>query len=165
LQYDREGNQSALVEIGAGEWAIWLGCFSDQPVVQDLYSSPKAECLAIPVETLINVSDRYPQIYRRVINEIGVRYRLLIEWSEQSKILNSEKRLLKTLVMYARFSSATQNTMTLSITQDRLGKLTGLTRQTVNLLLKQLQQKNLIDLGYGKIKIASIAKLERYILE
>jgi hypothetical protein len=56
-------------------------------------------CIAIPVNDVINIADNTPQLYRSIINEIGTCFRLLIDWSEQSNLLQGDKKLAKALVM------------------------------------------------------------------
>lgn len=156
------GKESPLIEMGHGEWVTWLGCFLQQPPMQDFYSTPNTRCIAIPVNDVINIADNTPQLYRSIINEIGTRFRLLIDWSEQSNLLQGDKKLAKALVMRARFTSATQNTISIPITQDKLAQLANISRQTANVFLQELQTKGLISLGYRKINIPSVTLLDQY---
>jgi CRP-like cAMP-binding protein len=163
IKNSSDGKESTLIEMGPGEWVTWLGCFMRQPPVQDFYSAKNCHCIAIPVNDVIQIADHYPQLYRSIIDAIGTRFRLLLQWSEQNSLLTGDKRIAQSLLMRARFVSATQNTISLPITQERLSQLSGITRQTANGFLKDLQELGLITLGYKKINIPDVAKLSHYI--
>jgi CRP-like cAMP-binding protein len=46
--------------------------------------------------------ERYPQLYGRILIEVGLRMRMVMEWTSQSVLLRPEQRLAKLLFVLSR---------------------------------------------------------------
>lgn len=164
ISHAPSGRVSSLVHIGKGQWATWLGCFDDTPPKHDFYSSTNATLISVPCQTLRAIADQYPPLHHWVIRHIGTRFRLLMEWTEQSSLLKNELRLAKMLCVMARMSEIRGDSGYISATQDVLARSAGSSRQTVNQLLNTLNDHGLIVLHYKRIEIPSIKDLEDFAL-
>jgi CRP/FNR family cyclic AMP-dependent transcriptional regulator len=51
--------------------------------------------------------------------------------------------------------------VTISISQQALGELIGLTRKTVNRVLADFEHKGLVRIGYGQLELLDLGGLER----
>lgn len=156
------GRVSSLVHIGKGQWATWLGCFYDAPPKHDFYSSANAVLISVPCQTLRNIADHHPPLHHSVIRHIGERFRLLMEWTEQSSLLKHEYRMAKMLCVMARMSEVRGDAGYITATQDVLARSAGCSRQTTNQLLKKLADQQLLVLHYKRIEIPNISKLEDF---
>lgn len=156
------GKEVVLSEIGPRGWAVWLPCFVAAPPNHDFYSGPKSCFIALPVAVVKNLCQEYPALYPLIIGEIGLRFRLLMEWASQSILSGPEQRMAKLIVLIAQEQKAATRPSSIAITQNRLANLARCSRQSANVLLSNLEQKGLVQLLYGKCNIPDLAKLAAF---
>jgi CRP-like cAMP-binding protein len=155
------GDEVTIGAIGRGGWATWLAVFDSKPPVDDFYSARNAQFLTFPAADVRKTAQAYPHIYARMIEEIGVRFRNVIEWLEQSTILDTECRIAKLLQLAARQSS--RNVARVEVSQEQLARLARCSRQTVNAALKSLEAEGLIVVGYRRIDTVSNRAIDAFI--
>ncbi len=156
------GDEVALGDIGPGCWATWLACFMPNPPDGDFYSSASACYIALPVQMVRQMCERHPALYPRIIAEIGMRMRLLMEWTGQSVLVGPEQRMARLIHVLARAQAIGANSGTLHVTQARLASLARCSRQSANMLLGALEKKGLIRLAYGRFEIDDLARLAAF---
>lgn len=156
------GEEFVFSYISPGGWATWLSCFMEQAPDHDFYSSNSACFIAIPIGAVQSLCERNPKIYPLLIQEIGRRMRLLMEWTGQSVLVGPVQRMAKLLHLLARGQQGTGNSTILSITQARLARLARCSRQTANKLLNVLEQNKLITAGYAQFEIPDLLRLAAF---
>ncbi len=156
------GKEVVISEVGPRGWAAWLPCFVAAPPNHDFYSGPKSCFIAVPVNAVQSLCLQYPVLYPLIIGEIGLRFRLLMEWASQSILLEPEQRMAKLIVLLAQEQKAVGSPSSIVITQSRLANLARCSRQSANVLLSNLEQKGLIRLLYGKCDIPDLAGLAAF---
>lgn len=159
------GNEVVLGDIGPGGWATWIGCFAPQPPDHDFYSSADATCIALPTDLVREVAQRHPVMFPRVIADLGVRTRQLLEWAGDSVLLGPEQRMAKLIHLLARTqgNAGGAGSGTVLVTQARLAQLARCSRQSANGLVGALERRGLIRAGYGHFDIPDIARLVAFI--
>lgn len=159
------GTEVVLGDIGPGGWATWIGCFAPQPPDHDFYSSPNATYIALPTDLVREVAQRHPAMFPRVIADLGVRTRQLLEWTGDSVLLGAEQRMAKLIHLLARMRGDLNNTGsgTAHVTQARLAQLARCSRQSANRLVGALERRGLIRAGYGHFDILDTARLVAFI--
>jgi CRP-like cAMP-binding protein len=157
------GDEVAFGEIGPGGWATWLGCFVPKPPDHDFYSSANARFLALPVGVVRSVARRRPELFPRVIADIGVRMRQLMEWTGDSVLLGPQQRMAKLIHLLARMHGAALDGGVVPVTQSRLARVARCSRQSANALLQSLEARGLIAARYGRYEIRSLARLVEFI--
>ena len=82
---------------------------------------------------------------------------------EDATLRTTDARVARRLLLLARneASRAHGARVVLAVSQEALGMMLGITRQTLSKDLKVLAGKGAIRLGYGRIEIESLALLER----
>ncbi len=156
------GKEVVISEVGPRGWAAWLPCFVAAPPTHDFYSGAKSCFIALPVKVVQSLCLQYPELYPLIIGEIGLRFRLLMEWASQSILLAPEQRMAKLIVLLAQEQKAVSSPSSIVITQSRLANLARCSRQSANVLLSNLEQKGLIQLLYGKCDIPDLAALAAF---
>jgi CRP/FNR family cyclic AMP-dependent transcriptional regulator len=156
------GEEFVFSYITPGGWATWLSCFLEKAPDHDFYSSDSACFIALPISGIKKLCERYPQIYPLLIQEIGRRMRLLMEWTGQSVLVGPVPRMAKLLHLLSREQKPNSNSITLHITQARLASLARCSRQTANKLLHALEQEQLIIAGYGQFEIPDLSRLAAF---
>jgi len=156
------GEEFVFSYITPGGWATWLSCFMAQAPDHDFYSSGPACFIALPITAVTSLCERFPQIYPLLIQQIGRRMRLLMEWTGQSVLVGPVQRMAKLLHILVREQQVATHTVTLNVTQARLASLARCSRQTANKLLNTLEQEGLIVPGYGKFEIPDLERLAAF---
>ncbi|MDX1458093.1 MAG: Crp/Fnr family transcriptional regulator [Marinobacter sp.] len=162
LERTGSGEEASVAMLGPGSWVTWLGCFDDRPSHYDFYSSANCTAIAIPSSRVRQVADKCPILYRLVIGAIGDRFRLLMEWTTSSALLDQERRIAKLLYMLSRLNTDLSPSPTIHYTQDKLAVLARCTRQTVSLSLKKLEHMGLIVQKYKRIEIVRPDRLKAF---
>jgi CRP-like cAMP-binding protein len=156
------GAEVALAELGPGAWVPWLGSVIETKSSHDLYSSAHARYLSLPTAAVRAACQQHPDLYLRILNEIGARMQQLMEWTAQSVLLMPEQRLAKLLHVLAKTHGIEGNAGVLHVTQERLARLAGCSRQSVILLLNKLKKRGLVRGMYGRLWIDDLAALHAY---
>lgn len=157
------GDEVVLGDIGPGGWATWVACLSLMPPDHDFYSSPDLRCIAIPAPLVRQVCERYPAIYPRIIADLGVRMRHLMEWTGDSVLLGPEQRMAKLIHLLARMHKLPEVGGVLQVTQSRLARMARCSRQSANTLLGALEARGLIATAYGRFEIHDMRALQAFI--
>ncbi|MDE2372107.1 MAG: Crp/Fnr family transcriptional regulator [Burkholderiales bacterium] len=159
---DASGDEVVLTEFGPGSWPMWVACVTDVLPANDTCSSAGCVCMAMPTAELRATCERWPQLYRRILIEVGMRMRMVMEWTSQSVLLRPEQRLAKLLVILARTHGITGTAGRLPITQARLARLAGCSRSSVSELLGLLRQRKLVDAHYGWMQFDDLGALTAF---
>jgi CRP-like cAMP-binding protein len=158
------GLESKLTHIGPGDWVTWLGCFAAERPLYDFYSSARASYLALPTSLVRNVAQECTDMYPRVIEQMGKRMRLLMEWQGLSVMLAPEQRMAKLLHVMARaYGAVDGNRASLPTTQSQLANQARCSRQVANQLLGALQRRGLVRHAYSRYEIDDIERLVAFI--
>ncbi|MFT5211924.1 MAG: CRP/FNR family cyclic AMP-dependent transcriptional regulator [Flavobacterium sp.] len=157
-----DGKEITMVSIGPGTWATWLASIDSIPPIHDFYAAAHSQFLAFPVEKVIAVINRYPIAYRSIIEEVGNSFRHLLDWAEQSTILDNEKRLARLIEITATMQGKPVEKFEVQLPQEKLAQLMRCSRQTVNQILKSLANKGLLKTSYGKIIVPDGHKLRAW---
>lgn len=98
----------------------------------------------------------------RYIGQLAVdRIRILFAAVEDASLYSPRERLIRILVSLAdAYGQRTDApTRTLKVSQERLGTMLSLSRQTVNALLRQLQREQVLASVRGGVRILDFARL------
>lgn len=156
------GEEYVVSYVSAGGWATWLNCFMDIPAEHDLYSSAHASLLALPIGEVRRFCEQHPQVYPRIIQHVGRRMRLVLEWTGQSAMARPAQRMAKLLQVMAMEQSPGAAQATVRMTQARLASLARCSRQTANALIAELQAQGLVQAAYGRYELPDIAALAAF---
>jgi CRP-like cAMP-binding protein len=87
---------------------------------------------------------------------------LAFRYASEKNALPAETLLrarLAGLAEMRRFDLSLDGPVALALSQDELAQLTGLSRQTVNRLLKELEEAGLVELGSRTIRVLDPSRL------
>ena len=159
------GAEVIVAEVPPGQWMPWYGCIADRPAPHDLYCSAGSTCLAVSAARVREVARAHPRLYLPILLEMGARGEQLLEWTMQSVLLKPEQRLAKLLHLLLKNQGVQRGTGVLLLTQTRLARLAGCSRQSLSLMIKGLKQRQLIEGRYGELRIADVAALQAFASE
>jgi CRP-like cAMP-binding protein len=113
----------------------------------------------LPVDTFHQLLDHSIGFNRFVMNQLNERLGQFIAAREIDRMNSPDWRVARSLaalfnpVLYPGVGEV------LSITQQELAYLVGLSRQRVNQALSMLQERNLIRVEYGGLRVLDLAAL------
>ncbi len=156
------GEEFVISYVTAGGWATWLNCFMDAGADFDFYTSDATTLISIPTADIRSLCAQHPTLYPLVIQHIGRRMRLVLEWTAQSALAPPSHRMAKLLHTMATEQLASQQSTTLCMTQARLAGMARCSRQTANKLIAELEGKGLVVAAYGRYEIPDLEQLAAY---
>ncbi|MDT9000343.1 Crp/Fnr family transcriptional regulator [Paucibacter sp. APW11] len=122
----------------------------------------KSVVAGLPIETFHDLLEHSIGFNRFVLNQLNERLGQFIAAREIDRISDPDMRVARNLaalfhpLLYPGVGSL------LRITQQELAKLVGLSRQRVNEALGHLQERALISVEYGGVRVLDLQRLRRF---
>jgi CRP-like cAMP-binding protein len=158
----REGGEAAeLIPIYPGQFATWIGTFAHRPVLQDYWTSSRAEFIAFPNEKVLETADRFPMIYKVLLGEVAGRFQTVLKWVWNTNLSDGPARLGAQLLLYAA-AAPDDSAVEILASQESLARALGLSRQTLNRQLQVLEAEGLVEISYRQIVITDRQALAAY---
>ncbi|MGM9514670.1 Crp/Fnr family transcriptional regulator [Roseateles sp. DB2] len=122
----------------------------------------KSTVAGLPIETFHTLLETSLAFNRFVLNQLNERLGQFIAAREIDRISDPDLRVARNLA--ALFNPLLYPGVggMLRITQQELARLVGLSRQRVNEALKHLQERQLIAVDYGGLRVLDLEGLRRY---
>jgi CRP/FNR family cyclic AMP-dependent transcriptional regulator len=117
------------------------------------------ESVAIRVDDLRDVARRFPAVGDSVSEYLSDRVIDLTRQLIDAHYVSADMRVLRRLVDLARLSDQGDTTIEIPLTQEDLAEIAGVTRPTVNRVLKKEQDRGTIKLSRGSITVTDKARL------
>lgn len=159
-----DGKESVLTWLEPGSWFGEISLFDGLPRTHDAHAEESTELMMLPAaafsELLASRADLYPHFMRLLCQRIRLTFSLI----DESSVLSLKGQLARRLLLLAQSfgqQDADSLLLSVSVSQESLALMLHTSRQTVNKLLQELKQKNIIHLHYGKIKIIDINRLTK----
>jgi CRP-like cAMP-binding protein len=155
-----QGKEALLSLVEAPHWFGEICLFDGQPRTHDAYAAGPCVLLNIPQATLLKLLDDNPLYWRHLALLMSQKLRLTFINLEQLSLLPAPARLAHRLLMIAEgYGELTPPRRVLQLPQEQLAAMLSLSRQTTNQILKELQGRGILSLGYGEIEILDIERL------
>jgi CRP-like cAMP-binding protein len=157
-----DGKEAILAVLEAGNWFGEISLIDRQPRTHDATAVGDTEVLALPRPAFDRMMKR-PAFALAVCRMLAARVRSLYGMVEDATLRSTRARVARRLLLLAR-GDATQARETrpvVPVSQEALAMMLGLSRQTLSKELQGLARDGAVELGYGKIAIASVARLEQ----
>ena len=158
-----DGKEAILAVLEAGNWFGEISLMDHQPRTHDATALTPCEVLALPAAAFDQLMER-PGFSRAICRMLAARVRALYGMVEDATLRSTRARVARRLLLLAR-GDATQSPETrpvVPVSQEALAMMLGITRQTLHKELKALVKAEAISLGYGRIEIESVARLESF---
>jgi CRP-like cAMP-binding protein len=141
--------------------------FDGLPRTHDVAAEGATRLLHVPAKALEGLLQVDPLWWRELGQLMAMRTRLVLIGMEDLALHPAEVRLARRLLMLAQAGAQAQagqmlhqgQPVALTISQQQLGMMLSLSRQTVNQLLHGLQAQGVVHLAYGRIELCDMAAL------
>ncbi|MBP86519.1 MAG: transcriptional regulator [Planctomycetaceae bacterium] len=157
-----EGKQSILAFIDPGELFGELALLDDGPREEYAEAVDTSTVVLISGETMQRVMAARPDLSLGITKMIGLRRRRIEQRLKNLLFLSNRERLTHLLLELAeQYGQATPDGVRLGIqlSHQDLANVIGSTRETVTVVLGEMQQERLLSIGRRKIVITGLDRL------
>jgi CRP/FNR family transcriptional regulator, cyclic AMP receptor protein len=160
-----DGRSITLIGVPPGGWFGEGTVLKQEAYRYNIQTLRTSVIAGIPVETFHWLLDHSISFNRYVMNQLNERLGQFIAARQSDRNPNPDARVASSIA--ALFNPVLYPSMTdvLRITQQELAYLVGLSRQRVNEALSLLQERNLVRLEYGGLKVLDIAALRAAVFD
>jgi len=157
----RDGKEALLTLVEPPYWFGEISLFDGQPRTHDAYAEGPARLLQVPQAALQTLLAREPGYWRDFALLMSQKLRLAFIALEEMSLLPAAPRLARRLLMMAEGYGETGPRRVLHLAQEQLALMLGLSRQTTNQILKDLEARQLVRVQRGEVEIMDLAGLRR----
>ncbi|MFT6897146.1 MAG: CRP/FNR family cyclic AMP-dependent transcriptional regulator [Paraglaciecola sp.] len=158
----REGKELVLTWLQPGSWFGEISLFDGLPRTHDAHSEQPSELLKIANQDFSRLLNQHPELYPHFMRLLCQRIRATFSLIDEAGSLSLKGQLCRRILLLVEGlerQTLTSTSISLSISQGSLALMLHSSRQTVNKLLQELQQDNLIRVYYGQLTILDLAGL------
>ncbi|KZY60777.1 hypothetical protein A3742_10655 [Oleiphilus sp. HI0071] len=160
--HNKEGKESLLTFIDPPDWFGELALFDSDPRTHDAVAALDTDLLFIPQSSLEALLTLKPVYWRDFGIMLSNKLRLSFGLIEDMALLPASKRLTKRIFLMAENAALNQirSDLVINVDQASLAAMLSISRQTANQILRGLEERGVISLEYGKIKVRDLEALK-----
>jgi CRP-like cAMP-binding protein len=143
-----QGRRSAYLGIPGGEWFGEGAAMKGEARHYDVIALRETELLCLPSAEFEQLRAASLTFNKALAEQLNMRLGQAMAIIETMRLRTPEQRVAMYLGRHLWHGPRK-----LSLSQEELGILAGLSRQTVNLVLKGLEQRGLVSLEFGRVSI------------
>lgn len=143
-----QGRLSVFLGVPGGEWFGEGSAMKNEPRRYDVIALRDSELLCLPRPEFDELRATSLEFNQTLVLQMNMRLAQAMSIIEAGRIRSPEQRVA--LYLSRLFWHGMRK---LNLSQEELGNLVGLSRQTVNRVLKLLEQEKLVSLEFGRVGI------------
>ncbi|SDD71915.1 cAMP-binding domain of CRP or a regulatory subunit of cAMP-dependent protein kinases [Cupriavidus sp. YR651] len=158
------GREAVLSVLEPGQWFGEVSLFMDAPRVYDARAVVDCEVLVVPAQAFHAIVDHRPAFLMEFTQLICSRYRWALEWIDETILQPLPVRLARRLLAAQHahaLSEAADGDAALHLSQEDLGHMLGVSRQSINRQLKAWEAQGILRLDYGSVTLLDQDALRR----
>jgi CRP-like cAMP-binding protein len=174
---NQNGKELVLTWLSPGTWFGEISLFDGLPRTHDSFAETDSSLLMLPAAAFQQLLVEHPELYPHFIRQLCQRIRTLFSLLDETTGLGLKQRLAKRLLTLSKgwggivnsqsanssieprntlLNTSTETNLVpedeeITISQESLASMLNSSRQTINKLLQELKNEQLIDIRYGKI--------------
>lgn len=156
-RFGRNGRFIAFAVLGAGDLVGEAACFAKLPRQSDLIAEGPVRIAWLDRAAALRLMREEPDLAVLLLKSMGLQLAVALDRLAQPHDQPSVVRLAQNLL-----DMPESETGELAITQQEMADLMGVSRVTLGQALGQLQAENLIERGYGKIRLIDRSRLMQW---
>lgn len=155
------GQEALLAMLEPPQWFGEIAVFDGAPRTHDAWAEEASELLRVPQAALLAELDDRPQHWRDLGRLLTQKLRMTFAGVEELSLLPPTRRVAGRLLLMAGGYGAwtDRSKRTLEVSQEQLGLMLSLSRQTVNQSLRELEAAGSIKRNRASIEVVDISKL------
>lgn len=153
-----KGRASAFIGVPDGEWFGEGSAMKPEPRKYNVVALRPTTLLCLPLPLFATLRESSLAFNQFLVQHLNMRLGQAMTIIEAGRTQSPEHRVA--LYLSRLFWRSTRR---LNLTQDELGQLVGLSRQTVNRVLRTLEELGIVSLDFGKVGIVDDEALGAYL--
>ncbi|PTT18567.1 Crp/Fnr family transcriptional regulator [Acidovorax sp. HMWF029] len=153
-----KGRSSAFIGVPDGEWFGEGSAMKPEPRRYNVVALRPTTLLCLPLPLFATLRESSLAFNQFLVQHLNMRLGQAMTIIEAGRTQSPEHRVA--LYLSRLFWRSTRR---LNLTQDELGQLVGLSRQTVNRVLRTLEEGGIVSLDFGKVAIVDDEALGAYL--
>ena len=153
-----KGRSSAFIGVPDGEWFGEGSAMKPEPRKYNVVALRPTTLLCLPLPLFATLRESSLAFNQFLVQHLNMRLGQAMTIIEAGRTQSPEHRVA--LYLSRLFWRSTRR---LNLTQDELGQLVGLSRQTVNRVLRTLEALGIVSLDFGKVAIVDDEALGAYL--
>ena len=149
------GRRQAFLGIPAGEWFGEGTVLKNEPRRYDVVALRDTELLCLPRAEFEELRATSIGFCNALVEHLNMRLGQALAIIETARLRSPEQRVAMYLGPHLWRGSKR-----MSLTQEELGILAGLSRQTVNTVLKDFERRHYVSVQFGRVEIVDEAGLQ-----
>lgn len=161
--YSFDGKEVRMGELRDGDCFGEMALIDDLPRFNNVYAVGDTLLQVLPKNRFVMLYEKYPEIARSLNVFLCHRLRFVYINAADASVLGLRDRLVRlvTRLGYGVPREADGGCVVEGISHEALANMVGATRQGTSRELKALEQKGLIEIRYGKLRIPDLRALAR----
>ncbi|HEX4844214.1 MAG TPA: Crp/Fnr family transcriptional regulator [Limnobacter sp.] len=164
-RHGAEDKHVILTLIDPPDWFGEICLFDRQPRTHDALADGAVTVFHLRQALLDQLIQDNPAYWREFGLLLTQKVRLIFGAIEDAALLPTPTRLARRLLQmaegYGIRTDSSVSARTLHVSQEKLSAMLAISRQTVNQMLKELEQEGLLKLGRGSIEILNLDGLKQ----
>lgn len=157
-RFGSNGRFIAFAVLGAGDLVGEAACFANLPRQSDLIAEGPVKIAWLDRPSALRLMREDPDLAVLLLKSMGLQLATALDRLAQPHDRPNVVRLAQYLIDMPESSSDA-----LTITQQEMADLMGVSRVTLGQALGRLQAENLIERGYGRIRLVDRARLAQWL--
>lgn len=158
---DQTGKEALLTIVEGGDFIGEIALFDKKPRTHDATASSAVQLLWWPAQQLQHLLNEQPLWWQRFGQLLTAKIRMVFQAFEDMSLQSAQVRLARRLLLCCRLHQTPAEPCVIPISQEQLGQLLALSRQTTNQLLQQLEAAGYIEKRYGQITVLNLQGLQQ----
>jgi CRP/FNR family transcriptional regulator, cyclic AMP receptor protein len=155
----KEGRSTTLAGMPAGSWFGEGAALKDARCPYSVIALRDSKVAFIPLNTFEWLIDNSHPFSRFVINQLNARCGYYVGMVANLRLNKASTRVAFCLSELFNSQLYAAPDPTLALSQEEIGRLSGLSRQNTNRALRELADAGLLTIEYGSVRILDVAGL------
>jgi CRP/FNR family cyclic AMP-dependent transcriptional regulator len=158
----RSGKSATLAGLRGGAWFGEGTIIKNEARRYDLVALRESKVALMRRQTFLWLFEHSAAFNRFLVHQFNERLAQFIGLAEYDRMLGATGRLARNLAWLFNPILYPNKDRTLTISQEELGLLAGISRQMANQSLAKLAELGLVEVGHNEVTILDLERLARY---
>lgn len=151
-----EADEALIHVCEPGFWFGEHGLLSGKPAIASIVATTSARVLLLPAPEFHRIVDDEPRHYPHFAALLYERYTTVFRYASEARAVAAEEWLwtrLQDLAAIRRRDAQLTGAIDITVSQAELATMVGVSRQTLCMLLRRLEERGVVEVAYKKIRV------------
>ena len=150
------GDQIVVTRLLPGQWFGEIAILDGGARTHDAHTVVESEIALLPKQAVLNTCQRHAEVYRALVLLLCAHCRMAFRAIDEFLVYSPEQRMARRLLERMAISGNKE----IQISQEELGALVGISRQSTNKILKRWESHAWIERTYGGVVLRNVVSLQ-----